>query len=69
MFSLRVLLNLKLSLRVLLNLKTAFRLKSSFWTEKKLPEAFLKSFFVWKRIMPLTTGRLNFVCGSKKIGY
>ena len=57
------------SLRVLLNLKTAYRLKSSFWTEKKLPEAFLKSVFARRRIMPLTTGRLNFVCGSKKISY
>ena len=57
------------SLRVLLNLKTAYRLKSSVWTEKKLPEAFLKSVFAWRRIMPLTTGRLNFVCGSKKISY
>lgn len=37
-------------------------------TEEKLPEAYLKSVFIWNKTVPLTGGKFNFICGFKKIG-
>lgn len=41
----------------------------AFQIEEKLPEALLRTVFIWKMTVPLTGGKLSFVCVFKKIGY